>query len=239
MFQFTTDGWLAVAIILFVVWFIVSVMMLTIGDYEYYGSIGLFVKHSLAVLVAFLIVANVVSIWVTTTSNETAYASAANLAEHFDVKEDQAYPLVLGDSFSGTGGDVSAQSRVGYGTTLTVNLAPESMLTIDFTYQGRTVKLDMPRTNISFIENNDAQSTVKLHFQYYAVDKSQAYYQNTYGGCQWNLTDIFLINCKRDVTSQTLVVTDEAQRKGLGPVISQFFESAEITLSSEQYQAIK
>ncbi|MFZ1301720.1 MAG: hypothetical protein WAQ27_04090 [Candidatus Microsaccharimonas sp.] len=240
MFQFTNDGWLTYLIVIIIAAFVLgSIIHAILNEFSYNYHLSYrkgLLRIGGIILGSLFIIGQILSVVITVNSDEDEPAGAVALAEHFGVIQGNAYPITPGETFYGTGGEASVQTARYYGTNVTVNLKPQSMLAIDFGYQERMAKLELTRTNISFIEDNDGVPSVKLYLVDYIVDKSWAYYDVTYGECQWNLNNFF-INCRRDAVSKELVVSEATDRRGLGPVISGYFDSAELRLPTELIHA--
>lgn len=186
-------------------------------------------------LVGLYIVANLFVASTSLSSEETPDATSQDLAASFGLESGKEYPLELGERFSGTTGEV-------HGGLFWVSgsFQPATALSVGFEHGSSSYMLEFPTATVTFKQVEGVSPSVVMYLSDEQVSYGShpaAKYVTTYGPCEWTLHNLWFV-CEKDVASSTLVVSDDAQQLGLGPVVQEYFKSATITLTPEMYDAL-
>lgn len=241
---FGLNGWLiagaiCLAIFLIVAWIMRPEYWLGDNAKQRQADKHLYGFIVLGAAVICYIVANLV-VALLSSSTPPTYSDAATSSEmgaHFGLESGKEYPLVLGETFSGTSGEVRGGLFHTNGT-----FRPATGLAVGFTVGQNSYRLDLPSSGITFRQDPNAIPSLTLHLS--QKDRGSFNYTSRltspqYGPCQWQLNNLWVICSKRNVVQPPeLRVSPEDERLGLGTVVSKGFTGATIVLTPEMYNAI-
>lgn len=159
------------------------------------------------------------------------------VTSHYGLKPDTQYPLKLGQRFAGTFGSMTVNGNFffvhGNGSW-----APATAISVGFASQGKSYILEIPTSKITFVQSNEAKSSVSIHIDS-AVNAGHNYVvREDYGSCHARVSFGWWY-CHRTLEKSSISTTDNVS---LPEVIQGAFTDgharATITLSPEQYNLL-
>ena len=162
------------------------------------------------------------------------YASGRDVAGTFGLQSDQDYPLVVGSRFGGSSVEATASAGV-FSARAYVSSQPASAISIGFTYQNKSYILEVPVSKVTFIQSTYAKPTVRMHLDSTAFLGAQYLYK--YSGHHCGVRNLWVV-CLPKRVGAPLKVGPESQRRGLAPIVSDYLDSATITLTPAMYKEI-
>lgn len=240
-FHFVSDGWWVATVIVAIIGVIGS---LIVGHDLVYSNLRRLSKrwyvtaNIVTMVTVFFIgytVLAAVSGWASSvvTNTGTTDVRASVLTAHLGLKTDTAYPLVMGSRVGGSTVEASADAGI-FSAHAYVNSKPASVVSLSFTVGNKSWILEIPVAKVTFIQSNTADPSVKLHITGKSMDGSWVYH---YKGRDCHFHDL-LFACPPVRTGQTLKVSESVDRKGLPPIISDYLDSATITLTPAMYKEV-
>jgi hypothetical protein len=154
-----------------------------------------------------------------------------SLSESFGLKSGQTYPLELGERLGGS----VVTARRGF-VSFTIRSQPTSALSVSFTSpDNKSYILELPVSKLTFIKTTDAEpqmmlrlnSNMNLLGDYETVDQPP---------CKLGIEALMTV-CRRTVTER-LVPKEGIMERGLSPIVMDYLDSAEITLTPEMYDRV-
>lgn len=202
------------------------------------------VSSFLKIMVALYTIVNIIVFvpsWLTANVNQEYRAPYAEAAEYFGLKSGVEYPLNLGSRISGTSGQSSVSGNwfYVYGEG---SWTPATTLSLGFqSNSGRSWILEVPVSRVTFIQDADADPSVKITLR--GDTRGLGFnMKKTNPGCDVKVLAGWWVCIPPDEPLYTLSASDDAERAGLAPVLAQAFAegnaSAEITLTPKQYNAL-
>ena len=153
--------------------------------------------------------------------------SVTEASASFGLKSGVEYPLDLGSRFSGTSGEISGGSFRIHG-----EFRPATAIFIEFENGDYSDILELQTSQITFRQSDvdEPSMAITLHNGLYAFVHNNS-------PCQFVFYNLFP-ECQRETSVDTVVLSDQARRKGLAPIVQDNLESAVITLSPEALQEL-
>lgn len=166
-------------------------------------------------------------------------ATLPEATAHFGLEAGKEYPLQIGDRIARTSGDASTHDRLFYASASA--LAPSSGVSLGFeNSSGKSWIFKIPTSQITFEKTatNDAESKIVVHLDEEAhAPYSDFKVQREHTDCRLKVSWGWWL-CDRSVTSESLVVSDEAERRGLAAIVDNPNTSVVITLTPEMYEQL-
>lgn len=182
-------------------------------------------------LVMLYTIANGIVAFTSFTSQNSPTATIGDVTKSFGLKSGRAYPLELGERFSGTTGEVTGDLFYTHGS-----FSPSTSLSIGFEHAGSSYILEFPTNAVTFKQTENTQPTVQLYLDSSAPSEETSF-QTRFGACQWTYHDLWFV-CEKKLLSNTLKVPAAVKQTGLSPIVSAHFQSATITLTPQMYQSL-
>lgn len=200
-------------------------------------TVGFFTKV-VATMIVLYGIANAV-LYPVSSSNKTTRTSAtiAQVTSHYGLKPDTQYPLKLGQRFAGTSGSMTVNGNFFF-VHGSGSWAPATAISVGFALQGNSYILEIPTSKITFVQSNEAKSSVSIHIDSdinaghnYVVREDYGSYHARVSFGWWY--------CHRTLEKSSISTTDNVS---LPEVIQGAFTDgharATITLSPEQYNLL-
>lgn len=200
-------------------------------------------------LILGLVGANAITYAWTAHHGKSTQATIGEVTQQFGFKSGSAYPLVLGNRFAGTSGDLHVSGGLFF-VSADAHFAPATAVTIGFDHNGKSYMLELPTSKITFIKSDTTKPSVKLWIKYAGSDF--VYYngsskkgtgnidtlvERTYGPCDPTWHNLVL-QCDHEVANKTVTIGKTIESRGLAPIVQEYFDRAEITLTSAQYNKL-
>lgn len=174
-------------------------------------------------------------------THSTEGAPYTEMAQTFGLEPEKEYPLQVGSRFAGSSGEVSATSGLFYARASS-SWSPATALSIGFeNSDGRSWILEVPVSNITFIQDEASEPSMAISLR---GTNSELGFNTvkTTPPCHLAITYGWWICSPDGETTVSYRASDDAERAGLSPVITQAFAEGNatvvITLTPEQYDAL-
>ena len=192
--------------------------------------------------------ANTISYTWTAHHGQTREATIGEVVQHFGLKSGKVYPLALGGLIKGTSGDIDVSSGLFY-TSVDAKFTPSQSVKIGFNDGNKSYILELPN-RISYTISETSEPSVRLWISHAGDD---FYYFNSASGKGVNGVDTLVeydytpckqvwrnlvLQCEHDVVGKTVTVGGTLESRGLIPIVQEYFDRAEITLTQEQYSQL-
>jgi hypothetical protein len=227
---FGSDGWAAAAFVCTLLFVLAVIFFGILQDNKPLRAITM-------TLISFIVLygtANGITALVSPGWNFLRPASSLQIAEHFGLQSGEKYPLLLGSRFAATSGSFDYTESLFY-TQSSAQWSPSTGLSVGFQHQERSYILEFPTGTTTFVQKEGVEPTVTL----YLKDEASAFgdLDSRPVDCDWQWHNFWIV-CFKDDTASKLVISEETERQGLGPVVLGHFSSATITLTPEMYRTI-
>lgn len=179
----------------------------------------------------------------------TTQATIGEVTQQFGFRSGKAYPLVLGNRFAGTSGDLHVSGGLFF-VSADAHFAPATAVTIGFDHNGKSYMLELPTSKITFIKSDEAKPSVKLwikhtreNFVYYNGSSKEGtgnidtLVERGYTPCEPSWHNLVLL-CDHKMDRKTVTIGKTIESRGLSPIVQEYFDRAEITLTSTQYNKL-
>ncbi|MEO7904913.1 MAG: hypothetical protein ABIR91_03920 [Candidatus Saccharimonadales bacterium] len=194
-------------------------------------------------------VVNTTTYLVSANSGERSRATVSEVAKSFGFVSGKAYPLVLGDRFVGSSGELDIQSGL-FSFTASGSTKPATAISVSFEHQGKSYLLELPTKNITFIQADDKKPVLKINLKHRNALYSDYNYSSgkglgsldtlvtrTFGDCAEQWVD-FTLRCIRPVETTEIRIGKTIDLDGLSPIMDEHFRNAQITLTPEMYHQL-
>lgn len=154
----------------------------------------------------------------------------------FGFKANVAYPLVLGSQVSEFTASASASTGF-FSSTADSVVRGGAAITVAFTSRGTTYTLSLPRNSSKIKIDDSARPTVNIHF-YPFTHRANGLNRGEWSKCETVISNLALA-CQRKVTySDELETSGGYAQAGLGKLVSDVFQSADLTMTSKMYNQL-
>lgn len=145
----------------------------------------------------------------------------------------QPYKVVLGERVQGSVGEGTFYGGL-FSSRGTVSLQPGSSVSMGFAHKDTSYILELPVNRVSFVDSKTDRTEVQLFLKNPELRQG-------FGEVKQTATcgDIYVSSLVlwRDCTkSMEYTPPDAVARRGLAPIVAEYFDSATISLSSELYE---
>ena len=201
-------------------------------------TIGFFTKVIATMLVLYGI-ANAVLYPMSSFDTKTKRASAtiAQVTSHYGLESDTQYPLKLGQRFAGTSGSMAVNGNFFF-VHGSGSWTPATAISVGFASQGESYILEIPTSKITFVQSNEAKSSVSIHIDSDINAGHNYVVREDYSSCHARVSFGWWY-CHRTLEKSSVSTTDSVS---LPEVIQEAFTEgharATITLSPEQYNLL-
>jgi|GEM_PF-3657776 len=158
-------------------------------------------------------------------------ASAHEAAAGFGFESGESYPVQIGSRIDGSAGEGYFYGGI-FSNGGSISIQPGSALPVSFSDGERSYILEIPTSQVTFVQDASAEST---SIELYLVDAVGDFGKYT-RECEPAILSLMLgTHCADDQTYENY---EDTQRRGLGPIVSDNFDSATIKLSPDLYQQL-
>lgn len=211
-------------------------------------------KHSVrffTVLVAELLLLNIIFLVIVAPILNHGRRSAAEqpdptvhaAAAAYGLNSGQEYPVLIGDRADGTTGEGYFHSGL-FGASGKFSVQPGSGVVVGYaTEDGNSYLLTLPADRVVFRQVEGAEPSMQLYLHDSVTDGygEMSSVEVAPTTCDWKM-NWFVLNRTCNYTPvnapSELILSDNAERRGLAPLVTDHFDSAVITLPPELYQEL-
>ena len=191
---------------------------------------------------------NTVSFIGTMLAGRTSMATVSEVAQEFGFESGKSYPLVLGNRFAGTMGELHVSSGL-FSVSADAKFTPGTATTVSFDYDGKSYMLELPTDYITFVLKDDVEPSIKMSLNHAdmqvggdpvmwkGVNGEQTLVERELSPCQPAIHYLMLL-CDQEVLSKKVTLGPIVKQRGLSRVVREYFDRAEITLTPEQYSQL-
>lgn len=161
------------------------------------------------------------------------YASAQEVAaKAFNLESDTEYPLRYGTRVEGSSGYAEIQDGL-FSASAKVNLQAASSLSVNYQYEKNSYILELPMNRIRFVQQSEGESSIRLRISNAEFGSSLDEGQRTI-----RFLGVPFFYHPPKTLEETGWFKSYKEDGQLGPLVSDHFESAVITLNPEDYSKI-
>lgn len=234
-------SWIAVVILL--VAYVMIVGMALDGFFPLTNKYSTFRMVSVVVCVVVFAAGFATVSWFTSRNfdKETSLhdPSARDVSVAMGLESGKEYPLIMGSRVGGSSVEAGASAGI-FSARAYVNTKPASAVSLGFTVGERSWILELPVSAVTFIQSDVEKASVRMVFAdteiYRDVSSTKV---RTFGPTKCHLHNLFWV-CPRETLSSEITVKlgESTARKGLPPIVSEYLDSAVITLTPAMYKDV-
>lgn len=200
-------------------------------------TVGFFTKVIATMLVLYSIVNAVFYLMSSSDKTKQTSATIVQVTSHYGLESDTQYPLKLGQRFAGTSGSMAVNGNFFF-VHGSGSWTPATAISVGFASQGESYILEIPTSKITFVQSNEAKSSVSIHIDSDINAGHNYVVREDYGSCHARVSFGWWY-CHRTLEKSSVSTTDNVS---LPEVIQGAFTDgharATITLSPEQYNLL-
>lgn len=174
---------------------------------------------------------NVFTMAVSSGTSGPTSISTHQAAHTLGLESGKPYPVQIGSRVDGSVGEGYFYGGI-FSSGGAVSIQPGSSVSMSFSNDSQSYILNIPMNKVVFEQSNDAESSVQL----YLLDSRRGGFGSYGVDCRLVIQSLMFIN-RCDVTDD-LNDFEATQRRGLAPIVTEYLDSATITLSPELYQEL-
>lgn len=197
-------------------------------------------------IVTFIILAgigNTVSWLYSASGNPDRLATLSEAIGEYGLKDGASYPLYLDGTANSIAGTETLDSGI-FSASSVVDLKPSTVVNIGFRHGELWWPLSLPASKSPF-KVTDGEPSVTIWFQdvksdpsrTVIIDEQPVYWDVVESGCKPFIHNLWL-TCKKEVLSETLVVSEEWKNMSIPDFFDNYFSRAEINLTPEQHAVL-
>ncbi len=153
--------------------------------------------------------------------------------EYFGFKPNEPYPLVLGSQVASF--QASADAEIGFFSSAQASASGSPTITVAFTHSDTTYTLSLPR-NATPIKIDDSKTPQMIIHLLPQTHTAGGYLPLSWSECDWRISNLAIACQKTRIFDEKLATNAGVREAGLGKLVSEAFQSAELTMTSRMYQ---